>query len=165
MYKQVNVANASKSEYEPQGRRGMGLQAPQYPAREGIWTGKEPLLPRLAKQSNRIAKQIIKVCSYSRKKDDVLGVMKAMRRTSDEKDQDNVDIMEARFYALMQGSWFYPVFNKDGLEGPLGKLRDSLQECWGRIATDKSSRTNMLIKSFMEQVCSEKEDDNKVSLW
>ena len=41
--------------------------APQYPAREGIWTGKEPLLPRLAKHSDSIAKHINKVSSYSRK--------------------------------------------------------------------------------------------------
>ena len=41
--------------------------APQYPAREGIWTGKEPLLPRLAKHSDTIAKHIIKVSSYSKK--------------------------------------------------------------------------------------------------
>ena len=46
---------------------GVGLQAPQYPARERIWTGKEPLLPRLAKHSDPIAKHIIKVSSYSRK--------------------------------------------------------------------------------------------------
>ena len=36
-----------------------GLQAPQYSAREGIWTGKEPLRPRPAKHSDSIAKQII----------------------------------------------------------------------------------------------------------
>ncbi len=101
-----------------------------------------------------------------RKKDDVLGVMKAMRRTSDKKDQDNVDVMEARFYALMQGSWFYPVFNKDGLEGPLGKLRDSLQDCWGGIMDDKKSRTKNLIRSLIEQICSEKEAvDEDALLW
>ena len=40
--------------------------APHYQAREGIWTGKEPLLPRLAKHSDPIAKHIIIVSSYSR---------------------------------------------------------------------------------------------------
>ena len=45
-------------------------RAPQYPAREGIWTGKEPLLPRLAKHSDPIAKHIIKLSSYSRKNEE-----------------------------------------------------------------------------------------------
>ena len=44
----------------------MGLQAPYYPAREGIWTGKEPLFPRPAKHFDPIAKQIIKLSSDSR---------------------------------------------------------------------------------------------------
>ena len=42
--------------------------APQYPAREGTWTGKEPLLLRLAKHSDSIAKQMIIISSYSRNK-------------------------------------------------------------------------------------------------
>ena len=38
-------------------------RAPQYLAREGIWTGKEHLLPRLAKHSDPIAKHRIKMIS------------------------------------------------------------------------------------------------------
>ena len=60
----------------------MGLQAPQYPAREGIWTGKEPLLPRPAKHSDTIAKHIIKVSSYSR----ILQNNEKCSRTSDAAD-------------------------------------------------------------------------------
>ena len=82
--KKVSVADAVGSENEPWGSRGWGRSscpdydrakpvpcgtgfAPYYPAREGTWTGKEPLLPRLAKHSDPIAKHIIKVSSYSRK--------------------------------------------------------------------------------------------------
>ena len=102
----------------------------------------------------------------NRKKDDVLGVMKAMRRTEGGKDKDNVDVMEAHFYSFLQTSWLNPVFSKDGLEGPLGKLSDNLQECWGGIMDDKNSRTNTLIRSLLDQVCSEKEVvDEDALLW
>ena len=100
----------------------------------------------------------------NRKKDDVLAVMKAMRRNA-EGNKDSAATMEGFFYSLILVNWLSPVFKKEGLEGPLGKMRESLQECWGRIASDNNSRTNVLINTLMEQVYSEKEDDNKVSLW
>ena len=102
----------------------------------------------------------------NRKKDDVKAVMKALRRNADGPLQGDFDAMEGQFYGLMLESWIYPVFNTYAPEtGPLNKMKESFQDCWGQIAEKKDSPTHMLINSLMKDVFSDEESDTRLFAW
>ena len=102
----------------------------------------------------------------NRKKDEVLSVMKAMRRNASNGNQDNPEILEGWFYGLVQEFWFYQIFNSMEFpeDSPLNTLSENIQESWGTISGKNDSHAHVLIKSLIDQVCSDEGAMNKISL-